>query len=400
MHVRLGVVTAHEVLPRVEAQLRALALASGAEARLRWLARHGAFLKWCATAAMLSVLDTAEVAHTARLETLIAARGALETALFEAEATREEAVHSAVSQLQQRARAQLVVLLAVGVRQTLVRQTLVRQTLVLATLTAALGRWARVAAETTWAEIATMVSSSHAASSLRSIRRVGGLAAAGACEPCKNWERASLDSAWSRWQAMCCSREYCTRVHELTCRAEALQRRAEQAVAAEVHMRSLVDEGAHRSTVAERQMATSRVTAGAKLDTLTRERDEARAQVKKVEQTLLEARAVFERGKADVRFAQERLGKEQQSALTTALKVAEKARLAQLLRVVRTAHCPSLAAFLASWRAAAVAEQVARNYYHAAAVAGNYYYAQGAVSGAIAAPQEEWRLYAGAHEEY
>jgi len=126
--VRLGVVTAHEVLPRVEAQLRALALASGAEARLRWLARHGAFLKWCATAAMLSVLDTAEEAHAARLETLIAARGALETALFEAEATREEAVHSAVSQLQQRARAQLVVLLAVGVRQTLV----------LATLTAAL----------------------------------------------------------------------------------------------------------------------------------------------------------------------------------------------------------------------------------------------------------------------
>jgi len=117
-------VTAHEVLPRVEAQLRALALASGAEARLRWLARHGAFLKWCATAAMLSVLDTAEVAHTARLETLIAARGALETALFEAEATREEAVHSAVSQLQQRARAQLVVLLAVGVRQTLVLETL------------------------------------------------------------------------------------------------------------------------------------------------------------------------------------------------------------------------------------------------------------------------------------
>ena len=171
----------------------------------------------------------------------------------------------------------------------------VRQTLVLATLTAALGRWARVAAETTWAEIATMVSSSHAASSLRSIRRVGGLAAAGACEPCKNWERASLDSAWSRWQAMCCSREYCARVHELTSRAEALQRRAEQAVAAEVHMRTLVDEGAHRSTVAERQMATSRVTAGAKLDTLTRERDEARAQVKKVEQTLLEVRAGLER---------------------------------------------------------------------------------------------------------
>jgi hypothetical protein len=56
-------------------------------------------------------------------------------------------------------------------------------------------------------------------------------------------------------------------------------------------MRSLVDEGAHRSTVAERQMATSRVTAGAKLDTLTRERDEARAQVKKVEHTLLEVRA-------------------------------------------------------------------------------------------------------------
>ena len=83
-----------------------------------------------------------------------------------------------------------------------------------------------------------------------------------------------------------------------------------------------------------------------------------------------------------MRFAQERLGKEQQSALTTALKVAEKARSAQLLRVVRTAHCPSLAAFLASWRTAAVAEQVARNYYHAAAVAGNYYYAQGAVSGA------------------
>ena len=283
--VRLGVVTAHEVLPRVEAQLRALALASGAEARLRWLARHGAFLKWCATAAMLSVLDSAEEAHTAQLETLIAERRTLETALHEAEATREEAVHSAVSQLKQTARAQLVVLLAVGVRQTLM----------LASLTAALGRWARVAAETTWAEIATMVSSSHAASSLRSIRRVGGLAAAGACEPCKNWERASLDSAWNRWQAMCCSREYCARVHELTCRAEALQRRAEQAVAAEVHMRSLVDEGAHRSTVAEKQMATSRVTAGAKLDTLTRERDEARAQVKKVEQTLLEVRAGLER---------------------------------------------------------------------------------------------------------
>ena len=84
-----------------------------------------------------------------------------------------------------------------------------------------------------------------------------------------------------------------------------------------------------------------------------------------------------------MRFAQERLGKEQQAALTAALKAAEKARLAQLLRVVRTAHCPSLAAFLASWRAAAVAEQVARHYYHAAAVAGNYYYAQGAVAGAM-----------------
>ena len=101
-----------------------------------------------------------------------------------------------------------------------------------------------------------------------------------------------------------------------------------------------------------------------------------------------------------MRFAQERLGKEQQAALTAALKAAEKARLAQLLRVVRTAHCPSLAAFLASWRAAAVAEQVARHYYHAAAVAGNYYYAQGAVAGAIAPPQEVWRLYTGAHEEY
>ena len=360
------------MLPRVEAQLGALTVACGCELRLEWIALHGALLRWAAAAAFQETQQQLLEAHSAQVESLAQGRKQLASALLEAEAARRDATKRAEVEANATSSMLLGSAMSVGVTQATDR----------ALTATAFGRWARTAVAVTWEHFSAAVDSSHLASSLRTTRRVGALTALCTIEASKNWSRACLGDAVSRWQAIAAAMDYSDSVHELAARADQLQRRALQASNAESQMRSLADEKVHQRAKAERDKLAARANAGAKVEGLARERDEARAHAKKAEEALLEARGQFAAGKAELRGTQERLQREQAAHL----RVAERAQRAQLHRVLRIAHFPSLGAFLAVWRAAAVAEQVARNYYYAASVAGNYYYAQGA-AGEVAMPE-------------